>query len=129
MNGAVNYGRIFRGRGIARVGREDAPAVGAAPGGVAEAVTSATQGGTRVQAILYLPKRVPGGGKVPGFAVVNGHGGNTGSGYAYHTGLARGGLQDGFSRICADAWRRCAGRWTGCSSLVLPKRAGTSRIG
>ena len=96
MNGAVNYGRIFRGRGIARVGCEDAPAVGAAPGGVAEAVTSATQGGTRVRAILSLPKRVPVGGKVPGFAIVNGHGGNTGSGYAYCTGLARGGTQDGF---------------------------------
>ena len=48
--------------------------MGAAPGGVAEAVTLATQGGTRVPAILYLPKRVLVGGKVTGFAIVNGHG-------------------------------------------------------
>ncbi len=59
-----------------------------APGVVAEAVTYATQFGTRVPAILYLPERLPGGGNVPGFVVVNGHGGDKYSWYAYYTGVA-----------------------------------------
>ncbi len=59
-----------------------------APGVVAEAVTYATEFGTRVPAILYLPERLPSGGKVPGFVVVNGHGGDKYSWYAYFTGVA-----------------------------------------
>ena len=66
-----------------------------APGVVAEAVTYATEFGTRVPAILYLPDPLPGSGKkVPGFVVVCGHGGDKYSWYSYFTGVsfARGGL-------------------------------------
>ena len=59
-----------------------------APGVVAEAVTYATELGTRVPAILYLPDPLPKGGKIPGFIVVNGHGGDKYSWYAYYTGIA-----------------------------------------
>lgn len=58
----------------------------------AEAVTYATQLGMRVPAILYLPDPLP-RGKIPAFIVVNGHGGDKYSWYAYYTGVmfARGG--------------------------------------
>lgn len=63
-----------------------------APGVRAEAVTYATQLGMRVPAILYLPDPLP-RGRIPGFIVVNGHGGDKYSWYAYYTGImfARGG--------------------------------------
>jgi dienelactone hydrolase len=57
------------------------------PGVVAEAVTYATELGTRVPAILYLPDPLP-RGKIPAFIVVNGHGGDKYSWYAYYTGMA-----------------------------------------
>lgn len=59
-----------------------------APGVRAEAVSYATTLGSRVPAILYLPDPLPAGGKVPGFIVVNGHGGDKYSWYAYVTGVA-----------------------------------------
>jgi dienelactone hydrolase len=59
-----------------------------APGVVAEAVTYVTEFGTRVPAILYLPDPLPAGGKIPAFIVVNGHGGDKYSWYAYYSGIA-----------------------------------------
>ncbi|HWA10771.1 MAG TPA: prolyl oligopeptidase family serine peptidase [Opitutaceae bacterium] len=63
-----------------------------APGVAAEAVTYATEFGMRVPAILYLPDPLP-KGKIPGFIVVNGHGGDKYSWYSYYAGIsfARGG--------------------------------------
>ncbi|MDP3071732.1 MAG: acetylxylan esterase [Opitutaceae bacterium] len=61
---------------------------GPAPGVRAEALTYATTLGSRVPAILYLPDPLPAGGKIPGFIVVNGHGGDKYSWYAYLTGIA-----------------------------------------
>ena len=65
-----------------------------APGVAAEAVTYATELGQRVPAILYLPDPWPKGGKVPGFVVVCGHGGDKYSWYSFFTGVAfaRGGV-------------------------------------
>ncbi len=57
-----------------------------APGVTAEALTFATQFGTRVPAILYLPKPMP-PGRIPAFIVVNGHGGDKYSWYAWFTGI------------------------------------------
>jgi dienelactone hydrolase len=57
-----------------------------APGVSTEAVTYASQFGLRVPAILYLPKPLP-KGKIPAFIVVNGHGGDKSSWYAYFTGI------------------------------------------
>lgn len=57
-----------------------------ASGVTAEAVTYATQFGTRVTAILYLPKPLP-AGKLPAFIVVNGHGGDKFSWYAFYSGI------------------------------------------
>ncbi|MBI5771749.1 MAG: acetylxylan esterase [Verrucomicrobia bacterium] len=54
----------------------------------AEAVTYATALGMRVPAILYLPDPLPQGGKIPAFIVVNGHGGDKYSWYAYLAGIA-----------------------------------------
>jgi dienelactone hydrolase len=53
----------------------------------AEAVTYTSQFGLRVPAILYLPKTLPARGKVPGVIVVNGHGGDKYSWYAFYTGV------------------------------------------
>jgi dienelactone hydrolase len=55
----------------------------------AEAVTYDTQYGARVPAIVYLPDPLPkaSGGKSPGFIVVNGHGGDKFSWYAFYTGI------------------------------------------
>ncbi|HEY3384605.1 MAG TPA: prolyl oligopeptidase family serine peptidase [Vicinamibacterales bacterium] len=63
-----------------------------APGVTAEAVSYATEFGTRVPAILYLPTPLP-RGRIPAFIVVNGHGGDKHSWYSYYTGItfARGG--------------------------------------
>jgi dienelactone hydrolase len=65
-----------------------------APGVAAEGVTYTTELGMKVPAILYLPDPLPKGAKVPGFVVINGHGGDKYSWYAYYTGIefARGGL-------------------------------------
>lgn len=64
-----------------------------APGTKAEALTYATEFGTRVPAILYLPDPLP-AAKIPGFIVVNGHGGDKYAWYSYYTGIefARGGM-------------------------------------
>lgn len=59
-----------------------------APGVVAEAVTYATEFGTRVPAILYLPESRPAGAKLPAFIVVNGHGGDKYAWYAFYSGIA-----------------------------------------
>jgi dienelactone hydrolase len=55
----------------------------------AEAVTYGTQFGLRVPAIVYLPDPMPktANGKVPAFIVVNGHGGDKFSWYAFYTGM------------------------------------------
>ena len=58
-----------------------------APGVGAEAVTYATQFGTRVPAILYLPRPLP-KEKIPAFIVVNGHGGDKYSWYAFFAGIS-----------------------------------------
>ena len=67
----------------ARIHRRFAPA----PGVVAEAVTYATEFGTRVTAILYLPDPLPRGGKAAAFIVVNGHGGDKYAWYSHFTGI------------------------------------------
>jgi dienelactone hydrolase len=66
----------------ARVQRHFTPA----PGVSAEAVTYATQFGTRVPAILYLPDPLP-AGRLPALVIVNGHGGDKYSWYAYYAGI------------------------------------------
>lgn len=54
----------------------------------AEAVTYGTQFGLRVPAILYLPDPLPDRAqKIPAFIVVNGHGGDKLSWYAFYTGI------------------------------------------
>jgi len=58
-----------------------------APGVVAEAVTYATEFGMKVPAILYLPDPLPSGGKIPGFIVVNGHGGDKYAWYSFYAGV------------------------------------------
>lgn len=58
-----------------------------APGVSAEAVSYSSQFGMRVPAILYLPNPLPKGGKVPGFIVVNGHGGDKTSWYSFYSGI------------------------------------------
>ena len=55
------------------------------PGVFAERITYGTEYGMRVPAILYLPKSPS--GKIPAFIVVNGHGGDKYSWYAYYTGI------------------------------------------
>ena len=56
-----------------------------APDVVAERITYATQFGLRVPAILYLPKARS--GKIPALIVVNGHGGDKYSWYAFYSGI------------------------------------------
>lgn len=58
-----------------------------APGVTSEALTYATALGSRVPAILYLPKPMPAGGRIPAFIVVNGHGGDKFSWYAWCAGI------------------------------------------
>ena len=60
-----------------------------APGVAAEAVTYATQFGTRVPAILYLPSPQPkaAAGRIPALIIVNGHGGDKYSWYSYYSGI------------------------------------------
>jgi dienelactone hydrolase len=62
-----------------------------APGVVAERVSYSTQFGLRVPAILYLPEQPR--AKVPALIIVNGHGGDKFSWYAFYSGIlyARGG--------------------------------------
>jgi dienelactone hydrolase len=57
-----------------------------APGVTAERVTYGTQFGMRVPAILYLPRPLP-ASKIPAFIVVNGHGGDKYSWYAFYSGV------------------------------------------
>jgi dienelactone hydrolase len=57
-----------------------------APGVTAERVTYGTQFGMRVPAILYLPRPLP-ASKIPGFIIVNGHGGDKYSWYAFYAGV------------------------------------------
>lgn len=57
-----------------------------APGVTAEALTYATELGTRVPAILYLPSPLP-RRKLPALIVVNGHGGDKHSWYSYYAGI------------------------------------------
>jgi dipeptidyl aminopeptidase/acylaminoacyl peptidase len=59
-----------------------------ASGVVAEAVTYATEFGTRVPAILYLPNPLSKNRKIPGLVIVNGHGGDKYSWYSYYSGIA-----------------------------------------
>ncbi|UCC96322.1 MAG: acetylxylan esterase [Phycisphaerales bacterium] len=60
-----------------------------APGVAAEAVTYATQLGTRVPAILYLPKpkQKTAADRIPALIIVNGHGGDKYSWYSYYSGI------------------------------------------
>jgi len=62
------------------------------PGVIAERITYSTLLGLRVTAILYLPDPRP-AGKIPGLIIVNGHGGDKYSYYAYYSGMiyAKGG--------------------------------------
>lgn len=56
------------------------------PGVVAERVTYATQFGMRVPAIVYAPAK-PMAKRLPGLVIVNGHGGDKYSWYAFYSGL------------------------------------------
>lgn len=60
-----------------------------APGVTAEAVTYATQFGTRVPAILYLPRPKPktAAGRIPALVIINGHGGDKYSWYSFYSGI------------------------------------------
>jgi dienelactone hydrolase len=58
-----------------------------APGVTAERVTYGTQFGMRVPAVLYLPRPLP-SSKIPALIVVNGHGGDKYSWYAFYAGIA-----------------------------------------
>ena len=55
------------------------------PGIVAERVTYGTQFGLRIPAVVYRPKSLP--GKSPGLIIVNGHGGDKFSWYAFYSGI------------------------------------------
>ncbi|MBI3698056.1 MAG: acetylxylan esterase, partial [Acidobacteria bacterium] len=55
------------------------------PGVIAERVTYGTQFGMRIPAILYRPKSLS--RRVPGLIVVNGHGGDKYSWYAFYSGM------------------------------------------
>ena len=57
-----------------------------APGVVAERVSYATGYSLRVPAIVYRPKQLP-AAKMPGIVMVNGHGGDKFSWYAFYTGI------------------------------------------
>lgn len=57
----------------------------AAPGVIAERVSYGTQFGMRVPAILYLPESPR--GKIPALIIVNGHGGDKYSWYAFYAGI------------------------------------------
>ena len=56
------------------------------PGVVAERVTYGTLHGLRVSAILYLPNPRP-AGRIPALVVINGHGGDKFSWYAFYSGM------------------------------------------
>ena len=56
-----------------------------APGVLAERVSYGTQFGLRIPAMLYLPERRT--GKVPALIVVNGHGGDKFTWYAFYSGI------------------------------------------
>lgn len=56
------------------------------PGVVAEKVTYRTEFGLRVPAVVYRPEHRP-QGQMPAIVIVNGHGGDKSSWYAYYTGV------------------------------------------
>jgi dienelactone hydrolase len=60
--------------------------VDVAPGVVAERVSYATDYGLRVPAMVYRPAQRP-AGRMPGLIVVNGHGGDKYSWYAFYAGI------------------------------------------
>jgi dienelactone hydrolase len=60
--------------------------VDVAPGVIAERVSYSTDYGLRVPAIIYRPAKPP-AGKMPGLIVVNGHGGDKYSWYAFYAGI------------------------------------------
>jgi len=60
--------------------------VDVAPGVIAERVSYSTDYGLRVPAIVYGPAKPP-AGKMPGLIVVNGHGGDKYSWYAFYAGI------------------------------------------
>lgn len=53
---------------------------------IADRVTYGTEYGLRIPAIVYRPKIAP-KGRMPGIVIVNGHGGDKSSWYAYYTGV------------------------------------------
>ena len=57
-----------------------------APGVVAERISYATAAGLRVPAIVYRPKQAP-AARMPGIVVVNGHGGDKYTWYAFYAGI------------------------------------------
>ncbi|HEX3730086.1 MAG TPA: acetylxylan esterase, partial [Opitutaceae bacterium] len=57
-----------------------------APGVEAEAVTFATEFGTRIPAIVYRPDPLP-AGKIPALVEITGHAGDKYSWYSYYTGI------------------------------------------
>jgi dienelactone hydrolase len=65
---------------------QDYGQVEAAPGVVADRVSYATDYGLRVPAIVYRPAQRP-AAKMPGLIVVNGHGGDKYSWYAFYAGI------------------------------------------
>ena len=86
----------------------------------------ATQLGTRVPAMVDRPEGWPVGGKVPGFAVVNGHGGDKYSWYADYTGVAwgRAGVRVGGRRESRRARRvlGCVGQGDGPGAALSVAR-------
>jgi dienelactone hydrolase len=56
-----------------------------APGVIAERVSYGTQFGMRIPAVIYLPKLIK--GKAPALIVVNGHGGDKYTWYAFYSGI------------------------------------------
>ncbi|HWB32355.1 MAG TPA: prolyl oligopeptidase family serine peptidase [Acidobacteriaceae bacterium] len=56
------------------------------PGVIAERVSYASLYGMRIPAIVYRPEKLP-AARVPAIVVVNGHGGDKTSWYAYYTGI------------------------------------------
>jgi len=57
-----------------------------APGVVAERISYATEYGLRIPAIVYRPRRLP-AARMPGLIVVNGHGGDKYTWYAFYAGV------------------------------------------
>ena len=73
------------------VGAIGAASPGCEPGVIAERITYGTRFGLRIPVVLYMPEQRS--GRIPALIVVNGHGGDKYSWYAFYTGIlyARGG--------------------------------------